>query len=412
MAQIDPAAWMDRFLRLAQKIELIIQSKANENRLSVSDATGKEQIRQLIRSETEGLVPKDLRFQLALQDYIGRSMFGLGPLDPLLEDPNVEEIIVNGPRAIFAGRTNGAHAQVLEGFYDEDHLRRIAERIANASNGGIKSIDPALGIQDYLLPGGIRAHLIHNEITPRNCLLLNIRKPIRNPVDCGKTALTDQLAGYLQSGATILISGLPGSGKTTFARSLLSRVDPRTRIVIAEEVGETIVSLPNVAHLHTRIPRAGRDAIDLRRLVTAFLRMAPDIAVVGEIRDTEALPFILTISSGVTGVSTIHGRQPRAALRRLLALARLATGNNSADHLVELISDGLDLVVQLRREGARFMIEEIAAVEDPIRVDGSLQFVTNPLRTDPLAGTLIPTRDSRFFERFPSAHESNLIRSN
>jgi pilus assembly protein CpaF len=137
-------------------------------------------------------------------------------------------------------------------------------------------------------------------------------------------------------------------------------------VVVAEEVFEADVPLPNVAQMQTRPPRADREAVDLRRLVAGFLRMAPDVAIVGEVRDREALPLLLTLSSGVQGFTTIHAGSARQALTRLRFICQLADTASplSLASLNSLVSEAVDLVVHCARVGGVPRVTEIVAVED------------------------------------------------
>ena len=128
----------------------------------------------------------------------------------------------------------------------------------------------------------------------------------------------------MAAGVSIVVSGRPGAGKTTLLSCCLAELDPHCRVVVAEEVFEAEVPVANVAGMQTRGPRPDRPEIDLRRLVAAFLRMAPDVAVVGEVRDREALPLLLTLSSGVTGYTTVHAGSAAQALTRLRFICQLA----------------------------------------------------------------------------------------
>jgi pilus assembly protein CpaF len=150
---------------------------------------------------------------------------------------------------------------------------------------------------------------------------------------------------------------------------------------VAEEVFEADVPLPNVASIQTRPARSDRPAIDLRRLVAGFLRMAPDVAIVGEVRDREALPLLLTLSSGVTGFTTIHAGSARQALTRLRFVAQLAdeASNLQMSALNTLVSEAIDVVVHCRRRHHGPQVSEIIAVEDLIAGHDASNFTTTEL---------------------------------
>ncbi len=399
-------AWMARFLSLALTVEKRVQAAADSERLNSYDRSDQQRILGLIAIEAAGTGDPDVTPDLAskLGTYVARSMLGKGPLEPLLSDGLVEEVLVNAPDRIFVHRAGASNLEVFDAFYDADHVNRIVERLADSALGASRSLDPAEGIQDFNLPGGVRMHLVHPELSPSSHLIVNIRKPRKSGLSSHLGEGERLLSRALACGASILIAGLPGSGKTTLVRRLLAAMPGSTRVVIAEEVGETVVEMPNAAHLQTRRGRAGAEGIDLRKLVNAFLRMSPDVAVVGEIRDAEALPFIIATTSGITGVSTIHARDARGALSRLRALGRLAEGNLGDDLLTSLISEGIDLVAYVSRSGGDFHIDSIIAVEDAIATPHGYSFVTTGAQL--LAGVPQFPVTTRLLQRFPGVEEA------
>jgi pilus assembly protein CpaF len=170
----------------------------------------------------------------------------------------------------------------------------------------------------------------------------------------------------VHAGASVVFSGAPGSGKTTLLSCCSAELDAAKRVVVAEEVFECDVPLANVASMQTRPARPDRPEIDLRRLVAGFLRMAPDVAIVGEVRDREALPLLLTLSSGVQGFTTIHAGSARQALSRLRFICQLADTSSELplSALNTLVSESVDLVVHSARTADGPRVAEIAAVED------------------------------------------------
>src|SRR5436309_6991807 len=174
------------------------------------------------------------------------------------------------------------------------------------------------------------------------------------------------LRACVRARLTILFAGAPGSGKTTLLSCCAAELDPALRVVVAEEVFEADLPLPNVASMQTRPARTDRREVDLRRLVSGFLRMAPDIAVVGEVRDREALPLLLTLSSGVKGFTTIHAGSARQALTRLRFICQLADTSSELPMaaLNSLVTEAVDVVVHCARVRGVPRVTEIVTIED------------------------------------------------
>jgi pilus assembly protein CpaF len=216
--------------------------------------------------------------------------------------------------------------------------------------------------------------------------------------------LTHQVADFLraavQARQTIVVAGPPGSGKTTMLSCCAAELDPSLRVVTAEEVFEVDVPLPNVASLQTRAARPDRPAVDLRRLVAGFLRMAPDVAIVGEVRDREALPLLLTLSSGVKGFTTIHAGSARQALSRLRFISQLADTRSELPMaaLNALVTEAVDIVVHCSRHEGVPRVNEVVAVEDlTARSDGAAFTTTEVFSRPTVDGELrwtgaVPTR--------------------
>ncbi|MBS1838655.1 MAG: Flp pilus assembly complex ATPase component TadA, partial [Actinobacteria bacterium] len=184
------------------------------------------------------------------------------------------------------------------------------------------------------------------------------------------------LAAAVQARLSIVFAGAPGAGKTTLMSCCTAELDPSLRVVIAEEVFEAdVANVANVASMQTRPARTDRPAVDLRRLVAGFLRMAPDIAIVGEVRDREALPLLMTLSSGVTGYTTIHAGSARQGLTRLRFLAQLSDGADlPISALNHLVSESIDLVVHTERGPDGPRVSSVLAVEDLVAGPESVRF--------------------------------------
>jgi pilus assembly protein CpaF len=331
-----------------------------------------------------------------LVDRAVRNLTGYGPLAPLLADPDVWEIMVNSPDRIFIKRHTGRDGYHDEVFHDDDHVLRTLTRILDDAPGASRRLDPSAGLQDAQLASGARLHIVHRELGRNGHTLVNIRKfagvVYEGLDDLAATGMLDRravdlLAAVVRSRCSVVVAGPPGAGKTTLLSCLLSELDPALRVVTAEEVFEADIPLANVAGMQTRSARADCGEVDLRRLVSAFLRMAPDVAAVGEVRDREALPYLLTVSSGVTGYTTIHAGSARQALGRLRFLCQLDAerGGSDAHAVSHLVAETVDLVVVCRRTATGPRIVEIGAVEDPVAAGPSVTFAMTPLaqRPDP-----------------------------
>lgn len=381
---------LDGFLDACLEIEEAVRGALDPARTPLAEPALVALIREYAqRHGSLGMSDRVLRSAVR---YVMLSMRGLGPLEPLLAETSVEEVAVNGPRDLWA-RRGGTFRRVPIGLYDDDHVRRILERLAASARGSLRQLDPGHGIQDFTLPDGSRLHVVHPELTPTGSWLVNLRRPLAASA-LPAIQRSELLEDALLAGATVLIAGLPGSGKTTLARALLGRLPDSVRIVVVEEVGETRIPTCNVAHLQTRWERPGSRAIPLRTLVAAALRMSPHRLVVGEIRDDEALPFTLAIASGVPGLSTIHARDPRGALERLATLAMLAPQSPPAAALSQLIAEAVDLVVHLHWDREP-IIDAIAAIEGLADPGGLGPFVLTDITAAP------PPAGSRLLRRFP-----------
>jgi pilus assembly protein CpaF len=193
--------------------------------------------------------------------------------------------------------------------------------------------------------------------------------------------VAEVLRACVRANLSIVFAGAPGTGKTTILSCCAAELDPTLRVVTAEEVFELDVPLPNVAQMQTRPARSDRPAVDLRRLVSGFLRMAPDVAIVGEVRDREALPLLLTLSSGVKGFTTIHAGSARQALTRLRFICQLADTSNELpmSALNSLVTEAVDVVVHCVRGPRGPRVSEVVAVEDLTAGIESTQFTVTEL---------------------------------
>ena len=405
------------------EIERAVQERGKATSLDMGNRSGVARLRTLIEDEVRrwsddhkrGLRPFDLPDPDVVVERAFRNLAGYGPLQPLLDDDDVWEIMINGPSEIFVKRHTGVSGYHGEAFHDDDHVLRTLTKILDDASGSHRKLDPAEGLQDAQLDTGARIHIVHGDVGRDGHVLVNIRKfngvAIKSldelvERDMLDPPVADFLRAAVRAKLTILFAGAPGSGKTTLMSCCTAELDPTLRVVIAEEVFESDVPLPNVAHMQTRPARSDRREVDLRRLVAGFLRMAPDIAIVGEVRDREALPLLLTLSSGVKGYTTIHAGSARQALTRLRFICQLADTANELpmSALNSLVSESVDLVVHCSRHGDTPRVTEVIAVEELQTSRDSTNFtVTELFQRDRADGRLrwtgnVPARIARPLE--------------
>lgn len=393
-----------------EQVELTVQERANRLALDLSTDNGTEVLHELIREaisdwedeHRRGRRPFPIPDPPTLHRRAYQNLAEYGPLTDLLRDDDVWEIMVNAPDAIFAKRHSvgcGYHDEV---FHDPAHVERTVTKLLEDAASSHRKLDPTEGLQDAQLDDGARVHIVHGDLSRGGHLMLNIRKfngvairDLSELVSLGSlsasaaTFLTEAVRARL----SIVFAGAPGSGKTTLLSCCAAELDPTLRVVVAEEVFEADVPLANVASMQTRPSRSDRPEVDLRRLVSGFLRMAPDVAIVGEVRDREALPLLMTLSSGVTGYTTIHSGTARQALTRLRFLAQLsdAASQLPVAALNNLVSEAVDLVVHTERGPHGPRVGSILAVEDLTAGNEAVQFTATELFSRDGHGQLNPT---------------------
>jgi pilus assembly protein CpaF len=304
---------------------------------------------------------------------VAERSFGLGPLEPLLSDPAVDEVMVNGPGAVWVERAGRVERTDVAFATDED-VRHAIERIL-APLG--RRVDEAEPLCDARLPDGSRVNVV---IPPLSLdgPVLTIRRFRRHGfsdadlVELGTWTppLRDFLAQTVRARLSILVSGGTGSGKTTTLNALSSFVPAGERIVTIEDTAELRLQQPHVVRLEARPPSVeGRGEVTIRRLVRNALRMRPDRIVVGEVRGPEALDMLSAMSTGHDGsLCTVHAGSPAEALRRLETLALMAGLGLPHAAIREQVADAVDLVVHQARlpGGAR----RVVAVAEVVRVAG------------------------------------------
>jgi pilus assembly protein CpaF len=320
-----------------------------------------------------GLLDSDARAQLVAM--VAERSFGLGPLEPLLGDPAVDEVMVNGPGAVWVERS-GRVERAAVAFGSEADLRHAIERIL-APLG--RRVDEASPLVDARLPDGSRV----NVVIPPLALdgpVLTIRRFRRRGFSAAELVkagtlnppLRDFLARCVRARLNLLVSGGTGSGKTTTLNALSAFIPEGERIVTVEDAAELRLQQPHVVRLESRPANLeGRGEVTIRGLVRNALRMRPDRIVVGEVRGAEALDMLAAMTTGHDGsLSTVHAGSPEEAVRRVETLALMADVALPHAAVREQVADALDVVVhQTRmRDGAR----RVTAVAEVVRVAGAV----------------------------------------
>ncbi|MCS6951571.1 MAG: CpaF family protein [Bryobacterales bacterium] len=302
-------------------------------------------------------------------------VFGLGPLEPLLNDPTVSDILVNTHKAVYVER-GGVLELTNVVFRDDNHLLRIIDKIVSQVG---RRIDESTPMVDARLKDGSRV----NAIIPPLAVdgpLLSIRKFSADklmPADLVERkslspGMMEVLEAAVRARLNIIISGGTGAGKTTLLNALSAFISPKERIVTIEDAAELQLKQPHVARLETRPPNLeGQGAVRQRELLINSLRMRPDRIVVGEVRGEEALDMLQAMNTGHDGsLTTIHANSPRDAISRLEVMVSLASANMRLSAIRQQIASAVQLFVQVSRlsDGARRVtsITEVTGMEGDV----------------------------------------------
>jgi pilus assembly protein CpaF len=311
-------------------------------------------------------------------------VFGFGPLEILLRDPFVSDILVNGPYQVYIEK-HGQLEKTDVTFMDEKHLMRIINRIG--TNVG-RRIDESTPMLDARLPDGSRV----NAIIPPLALdgpMVSIRRFGTDPIDIHRLlefeTLTEDMAFFMkacvQCRMNILISGGTGTGKTTFLNALSRWIPAEERVVTIEDAAELQLQREHVIRLETRPPNIeGQGCVTQRDLVRNTLRMRPDRIIIGEVRGAETLDMLQAMNTGHEGsMTTVHANNPRDALRRLENMVSMSGINYPIKAIREQLSSALDVLIHLQRMtgGKRKIVKivEITSMEgDTICLHDIFQF--------------------------------------
>ncbi len=364
----------DRKLRLKVSIHRNLLDKIN---LAALEQMSREQIHrdvaeivgELLQSQSE---PLNARERAELVDEVMDELLGLGPLEPLLDDETITDVLVNGANSVFVER-RGLLEKVSTRFQDDRHLLRIIQKIVSAVG---RRIDESSPYVDARLADGSRV----NAIIPPLAIdgpMLSIRKfakkwiSVDRLIELGSVpeAMAEVLKGIVGARRNVLISGGTGSGKTTLLNAMSSFINHRERIITIEDSAELQLMQEHVVRLETRPANIeGRGEVSQRDLVKNALRMRPDRIIVGEVRAGEAFDMLQAMNTGHDGsMTTVHANTPRDALSRVEQMIGMSGVDISPRAARNQIASAINIVIQIERlvDGHRRIVSlsEITGME-------------------------------------------------
>ncbi|GAA5264795.1 pilus assembly protein CpaF [Acidiphilium sp. MT5] len=322
---------------------------------------------------TENRIQLNAREQTQLASELVDDMTGLGPLQPLLDDESINDIMVNGPNRVFVER-KGQLSLTTVRFRDSAHLTNICQRIA-ASVG--RRVDESSPMVDARLKDGSRVNIVLPPLAIDGASM-SIRKFAKRSIELSDLvkygAMSEPIAKILQIAArcrlNIIISGGTGSGKTTMLNAMSRFIDATERVVTIEDAAELQLLQPHVVRLETRPPSLeGKGEINQRDLVRNALRMRPDRIIVGETRGPEAFDMLQAMNTGHDGsMSTVHANTPRDAIARIENMVQMANVGLTLRAVRAQIVSAVHMIIQVerQRDGSRRLVQlaEIAGAED------------------------------------------------
>jgi pilus assembly protein CpaF len=327
---------------------------------------------EYMRTERLTLNQRELQ---AFAEEIVDEMIGFGPIEPLLKDPTINDILINTHEKCFVERF-GKLEETTVHFKDEAHLMRIVQKIVAYVGRRIDESSPTV---DARLPDGSRVNVAIKPVAVDGPLV-SIRKFSKKPFSMDRLvemstlrpAMADLLRMAVKGKISLIVSGGTGTGKTTMLNALSSYIPPEERLITIEDAAELQLQLPHVGRMETRPPNAeGRGEIRQRELVKNALRMRPDRIIVGECRGEEAFDMLQAMNTGHEGsMTTVHANSPRDALKRLEQMVSMAGMSISPGSIRSQIASAIRLLIQLVRmpDGRRRLvsISEITGMEGEV----------------------------------------------
>jgi pilus assembly protein CpaF len=371
----DPQSYTPEYQELKFALHRKLLDRINLEALS---SVASERVRNEVRAAVARLVEEE-RAPLSITEKdrvieeVLDEVFGLGPLEPLLADPTISDILVTTPALVFVERAGKLYRTPVV-FKDNAHLLRIIEKIVSRVG---RRVDESSPLVDARLPDGSRVNAAIPPVAVDGPLL-SIRRfgrdPLRGQDLVNNLTLTPGilllLEACVKARLNILISGGTGAGKTTLLNALSAFIPEDERIVTIEDAAELKLDQIHVARMETRPPNIeGIGAIRIRQLVINALRMRPDRIIVGEVRGEEALDMLQAMNTGHDGsLTTIHANSPRDAVSRLEVMVGMANSNMGVRSIRQQVSSAIDVFVQIARfsDGSR----RISAFTECVGMEG------------------------------------------
>jgi len=372
-----PVQTSDPMLDIRLRLHARMIDELDLSRLdSLDEAQMRKQVRKLVgdfaREERMALNGAEID---QLGDQVYDEMVGLGPIEPLLKDDTIADILINGPFQVYIERFGELSLSSVR-FRDNDHLLRIVGRIVAAVG---RRIDESSPMVDARLPDGSRVNAAIAPITLDGAVV-SIRKFSKKPYDLDRLVeigampqcVADFLFGAVRSRVTTVISGGTGSGKTTLLNALSGAIGHKERLITIEDAAELQLQQPHVVRMETRPPNIeGKGEIKQRELVKNALRMRPDRVILGEVRGEEAFDMLQAMNTGHEGsMATIHANNPRDAVTRLEQMVAMSGMQLSAESVRGQIASAVNLIVQVMRlsDGKRRLmsVAEITGMEGQV----------------------------------------------
>ena len=373
----NPQSYTSEYQELKFAIHRKLLDRINLEALS---SVASDRVRNEVRTAVSRLV-EDERTPLSvveknrLIDEVLDEVFGLGPLEPLLADPTISDILVTTPRLVYVERNGKLYRTPVE-FKDDAHLLRIIEKVVSRVG---RRVDESSPLVDARLPDGSRVNAAIPPVAVDGPLL-SIRRFGRDRLTAADLVnnltltggMMDLIVACVRSRLNIVIAGGTGAGKTTLLNVVSTFIRDDERIVTIEDAAELKLNQIHVARMETRPPNIeGAGAIKMRQLVINALRMRPDRIIVGEVRGEEALDMLQAMNTGHDGsLTTVHANSARDAISRLEVMVGMANSNMSIQSIRQQISSAVDLFVQIARmsDGTR----RVTGITECVGMEGEL----------------------------------------